>query len=265
MRKKETITLGSGFPYIMEYTGTMPSIDDICVPGNLFGYVKGGAALTYTGEIYEEKDDLGRVSKIIVTNEDVKLKLGLLTWNLVTLNKLVATGRVTESGGRRTIKIGGIGNDNGKSYVVCFAHKDKADGNLWILIRGRNTAGFTLTLAKDAGSVIEPEFTALAQDDEGTLVQLTEEIGAAGVPHTVTLTDSDNGITGFEVSSDGVSWTDYSGPVTVNDGGNLYIKAKLAEGYTFTQWAAGITTNPFHILNITDNVSYTPTSQGVNT
>jgi hypothetical protein len=45
-----------------------------------------------------------------------------------------------------------------------------------VLIVGRNTAGATLTFAADSGTVIEPEFKALPQDDNGTLVQLIESI-----------------------------------------------------------------------------------------
>ena len=50
---------------------------------------------------------------------------------------------------------------------------------MWILVRGRNTAGFTLTFAVDSGTVVEPEFKALPQDDKGTLITMIEEIPAA--------------------------------------------------------------------------------------
>lgn len=184
-RSKENITLGSGKPYIMEFDGeAMPTVDEICTPENLLGYVKGGAELSYTEETYEEKDDLGYVSKVITTTEEALLKLGLLTWNGETVKHLADRCTVTEdtTKGTRTIHIGGAGNSQGKEWVICFLHEDKKDGNLWILVRGRNTAGFTLTLAADAGTVIEPEFKALPQDDKGTLITLIEEIptGAAG-------------------------------------------------------------------------------------
>ena len=68
-RDKKTITLGSGRIYLVTYADTMPTVDTICVEENLLGYIKGGAALEYTQETYEEKDDLGFVSKIITTNE----------------------------------------------------------------------------------------------------------------------------------------------------------------------------------------------------
>lgn len=179
-RSKENITLGSGKAYIMEYTaGATLSHTDICKESNLLGHIKGGAELTYTEETYEEKDDLGLVTKVITTSEEALLKLGLLTWNGTTLKHLVDRCTVTEEGGVRTVKIGGAGNTQGKEWAVCFFHEDKKDGNLWVIIRGRNTAGFTLTFAADAGTVMEPEFKALPQDDAGTLITLIEEIAAA--------------------------------------------------------------------------------------
>lgn len=178
-RTTENITLGSGKAYIMEFTGAMPEKDAICVAENLLGHIQGGAELSYTAEPHEEKDDLGLVSKVVITSEEAILKLGLLTWNGTTLAKLADRCQVTEASGTRTIHIGGAGNAQGKEWVVCFAHEDKVDGNLWILIRGANSAGFTLTFAVDAGTKIEPEFKALPQDDNGTLITIIEESTAA--------------------------------------------------------------------------------------
>lgn len=175
-RDKKNITLGSVIPYIMEYDGTMPSHTEICTPENLLGYSKGGAELTYSEETYEEKDDLGYASKVITTTEEVLVKLGLLTWNGKTLEYLADRCKVTEGEGVRTIHIGGAGNAQGKEWVLCLFHEDKKDGNLWVLIRGRNNTGLTLTLAADAGTVLEPEFKAMPQDDAGTLVTIIEEI-----------------------------------------------------------------------------------------
>lgn len=177
-RDKKTITLGSGKIYLQAFSESMPTVDTLCVDGNLLGYIKGGAALEYTQETYEEKDDLGYVSKIITTNEEALLKCGLLTWNGQTLKALIDRCTSTEASGKRTTKIGGAGNAQGGYYAICFYHEDLVDGNLWIMIKGRNTAGATLTFAADEGTVIEPEFKALPHDDAGTLIELIEEIPA---------------------------------------------------------------------------------------
>lgn len=179
-RTTENITLGSGKAYIVEYDSAtgIPEKETICVEENLLGHIQGGAELTYTAEPHEEKDDLGLVSKVIVTSEEAVLKLGLLTWNGETLAKLADRCKVTTGEGTRTIHIGGAGNTQGKEWVICFYHEDKKDGNLWVIIRGKNTAGFTLTFAPDAGTKLEPEFKALAQDEDGTLITIIEETAA---------------------------------------------------------------------------------------
>lgn len=174
-RSKDTITLGSGKLYMVEATETMPDVATLCTAENLLGYIKGGASLEYTEETFEEKDDLGLASKIITTSEEALLKCGLLTWNGETLKKIVDRCKSTTVSGKRTTKIGGAGNAQGKYYAICFAHEDKADGNLWVLIKGRNTAGLTLTFAVDAGTVMEPEFKAMPHDTDGTLIELIEE------------------------------------------------------------------------------------------
>ena len=178
-RDNKTITLGSGKVYLVPFADAMPTVETICVDENLLGYIKGGAALEYTQDTYEEKDDLGYVSKIITTNEEALLKCGLLTWNGTTLKKIIDRCSSTEAAGKRTTKIGGAGNAQGGFYAICFFHEDKVDGNLWVLIKGRNTAGATLTFATDSGTVVEPEFKALPHDDDGTLIELIEEIPAA--------------------------------------------------------------------------------------
>lgn len=179
-RDPENITLGSGKAYIVEYDAAtgMPAHTEICAEENLLGHIQGGAELTYTEETHEEKDDLGFVSKVVTISEEAILKLGLLTWNGSTLQKLADRCSVTDGEGIRTIKIGGAGNSQGKEWAICFAHEDKKDGNLWVLIRGRNNVGLTLTFAVDAGTKLEPEFKALPHDDNGTLITIIEETAA---------------------------------------------------------------------------------------
>ena len=171
------ITLGSGKAYIMEFTGAMPEVTVICVEENLLGKIQGGAELTYSTEIHEERDDLGTVAKTVVTSEEAVLKLGLITFNGKTLAQLADRCKVTEAAGKRTVQIGGAGNAQEKEWVVCFHHHDKKDGDIWVLLRGANQAGLALAFATDAGTKLEPEIKALPSDDAGTLITYIEEIG----------------------------------------------------------------------------------------
>ena len=177
-RSKETITIGSAVPYLMTHTDTMPSVEEICVEQYRLGYIQSGAAVSYVEETKEEKDDLGYVSKVITTNEEARVKLGLLTWNGATLPYLIDRCKVVEENGKRITKIGGAGNAQGKYYVLCLHHVDKQDGDFWVMIVGRNTAGATITLAPDSGTKLEPEFLAKPHDNDGTLVLFIEEADA---------------------------------------------------------------------------------------
>ncbi len=172
----DKIVLGSGKLYIDEFTGTLPADAEIEAEGKLLGYIQGGATLNYTPTFYEAKDDLGIVSKKIITEEEAVLKSGVMTWNGTTLKKLTPTARVTEDKATktRTVKIGGLGNNDGKKYVLHFVHEDKADGDIRITIVGSNEAGLELTFAKDKETVINAEFKAQPHDKDGTLILFKE-------------------------------------------------------------------------------------------
>lgn len=172
----EKIVLGSGKLYVDEFTDTIPTDILLEVDDKLMGYISGGATLIYKPDFYEATDDLGLVSKIILTKEEVTLKSGIMTWCGNTLTRLCATARVTEAAGKRTVKIGGVGNQDGKKYVIRFVHEDPADGDIRVTIVGNNQAGFSLAFLANKETVIDAEFKALPLDSDGTKIIYEEEI-----------------------------------------------------------------------------------------
>ena len=170
------IVLGSGKLYVVAYTNEVPADSVIETEDNLIGYIQGGATLTYTPSFYEAKDDLGYVVKKMLTEEEVTFKSGVMTWNGETLQKLCSTARVTTDATTRTVKIGGLANYDGKSYVIHFVHEDNVEGDVRITIVGQNEAGFEMAFAKDAETVINAEFKALPQDTDGTLIVYKEDV-----------------------------------------------------------------------------------------
>lgn len=179
---KESIVLGSGDLYCTDFQGTdtaIPADEVIETEDNRLGHIKGGAEIEYAPEFYEAKDDMGKVSKVIITEEEATLKSGIMTWCGTTLEKLCQTARVTESDGKRTVKIGGVGNATGKKYLLRFVHKDDQDGNIRVTVVGNNQAGFTIAFAKDSETVIDAEFKAQPMDKEGTLILYEEDMDAA--------------------------------------------------------------------------------------
>ncbi len=183
---KQKVTLGSGKLYMMLFTGELPKtfkelLAQMITEANHAGWIKGGASIEYKPTMTTEKDDLGMVVKEILTDEEATFKSGLFTWNAEVLAKLSATARITtetdeESGKKyRILRVGGTGNDDGKQYVLLFVHEDPVEGNCYLAVVGRNTAGFTITFAADSATVIDAEFTCKPQDNNGTLIQFVEE------------------------------------------------------------------------------------------
>lgn len=175
--KTEKVVLGSGILYYSVFDGEIPEDATIETQSNILGYVKGGATLEYKPEYYEAKDDLGKVCKPIVTDEEVTLKSGIMTWNGESLSVLCNTAVTTEDAAShtRTVKIGGAGNFDGRKYLFHFVHTDRVDGKTSITIVGQNQAGFSLTFTKDEETVIDAEFKALPHDNNGTLIIYKEE------------------------------------------------------------------------------------------
>lgn len=177
---KEKVTMGSGEIFIDEFTGKIPALEELLEQmqkeEKRAGWIKGGASIEYKPTMTNEKDDMGHIVKEVLTDEEAVFKTGLFTWNGETLQKLCATARVEKSGKYRILKVGGVKNDDGKQYVILFVHKDPVEGNCYLVIVGRNTAGFTIKYATDSATVIDAEFNCKPQDEEGTLIQFVEEI-----------------------------------------------------------------------------------------
>ena len=176
---KESIVLGSGDLYCTDFLGTdkaIPADEEIEKEENRLGHIKGGAEIESKPDFYEAKDEMGKVSKVITTEEEVTLKSGIMTWCGTTIEKLCQTARVTEKNGKRIVKVGGMGNATGKKYLLRFVHKDTEDGNIRITIVGNNQAGFVIAFAKDTETVIDAEFKAQPMDKEGTLILYEEDM-----------------------------------------------------------------------------------------
>ncbi len=180
MNKKGNTTkasLGSGYLYYVEFEGNIPEdavaaakfLEELAIDENRLGLIQAGCTLTYTTETYDVKDDNGEFLETYVINDDAILKSGILTWDGNTLGIICNTARVTDDteSGMRVVKIGGVGNDNGKKYVIIFKHKK---GNRYVAVVGSNTAGLTLEFMKDKETVNNAEFKASAMDSEGTKV-----------------------------------------------------------------------------------------------
>ncbi len=229
----EKIILGSGKLYVTEYSGAIPADNLLEAAGNLLGYIQGGATLSYKPTFYLAEDDLGLVKKQILTKEEVSLKSGIMTWNGDTLKRLVSTARVTENGvtNKRLVKIGGVGNQDGKRYVVRFVHEDATDGDVRVTIVGGNQGELALSFAKDKETVIDAEFIAVPHDSEGTLVLFEEDIAGLVALTVTSIAGATTGKTAISV----VPALDYTNTYVYKTGASLTLPTfndDLSTGWT---------------------------------
>ena len=174
----EQIILGSGDMYVAEFTGEIPEDSVIETDEKRAGNIKGGATLEYSQTSQTVKDDKGRVSKTITTEEDVKFKTSLITWAKTWIQALISTARVDESSkeGHRIYKIGGLSNVNKKRYLFRFVHTRDDGRKLRVTVTGKNTGTISLAFNPEDASSVDAEITASSLDAEGTLVILDDEL-----------------------------------------------------------------------------------------
>ena len=172
-----TVTLGSGDLYILDYEGSIPEDSAIETLENKIGSIKGGAELEYSPESYAVTGDDGRTYKSFITKEEVKFKSGVLTWNLDVLSKLCMGGELTKDDSQNiaTLKIGKNTSSSIKQVLLRFVHKLDGEKAIKMTMIGSPSAGFTLSFNPEEETVIDAEFSALSQTD-GTKVTITMPI-----------------------------------------------------------------------------------------
>ena len=84
-------------------------------------------------------------------------------------------GQVTKTAEKSILKIGGQRRGI-KKIALKFVHTMDDGKTIKMTMVGTPTAGFTLAFNSDEETVIDAEFTAMAQDAEGTLVLIEKEI-----------------------------------------------------------------------------------------
>lgn len=179
----ENIILGSGKLYIVDYDPSTGIPEDTAfeTTANRLGVIKGGATLEYKPEEYEIKDDLFEVNKRFVISEETTFKSGIMTWDIQTLEKLVAYGTITNdsTNHKRVLKLGGNGAREMKKYAIRFVHTEGNTQKFRITMVATASAGLSIAFNPDSESTIDAEFKALSHGNDGTQVILEETYAAS--------------------------------------------------------------------------------------
>lgn len=170
------ISVGSGYLYHNVFTGTIPADSVIETEVNRCGYIEKGGEVDYKPTYKTFKDDFGIMQRNVLTAEEATFKASLIAWAASDFNVFASTVRIAESAGHRTIKIGGLGQDDGKVHLFRFVHPDAKYGDVRITIVGTQTGGFKLNFKPDDAGNMDLEITAQASDSEGTLILYDEEV-----------------------------------------------------------------------------------------
>lgn len=172
----DNILLGSGSLYFKDWSAISASEKaspkTIKSEANRLGDIKGGATLAYGATFYEAKDDLIRVKKTILTDEDIKFKTGIITFNNDTLAALASTAvneevtaPTSSATGLDRLKLGGLTNYSAKEYLFYYEH---IDGIHSCYFRGSFASGFNLQMAKENETQIDLEITCNPFDPSAT-------------------------------------------------------------------------------------------------
>jgi hypothetical protein len=173
------IALGSGDCYLAEVTSSIDLSDIDTVLNatfkteNQYGETKNGATLSYSAESNEVVSDLGKLRKRKMNTDSASLGWGNISIGAVEIAPMVATARtVTTESGKEVLVLGGLDNDNGKRYMAGFRHIDKADGDIYVVVTGKNTAELSMAFTTSDGTILNPSFSAESMDNSGALVYI---------------------------------------------------------------------------------------------
>ena len=245
MAYTKEIVLGSGKLYAIPYVpGTaIGSLADYCIEDNRLGLIQGGAEIAYTPTVYEVKDDLNVIYKRFITAEEATLKSGILTWDLDALNAFIGNKTFTiNSEGNKVMKLGGNGAREMDEYLVVFCHEFRNHDKIYVGMAGTNDAGLTLAFQPDKETVVDAEFRAISNDDDGCILIIEEEKSEAVLtvsPATHTLAAGENAVSTITGNIGNVSCSfeagvKISGYVSANSDSITFIVAADCEEGTYT-------------------------------
>lgn len=140
---KNEIMLGSGEIYMTEFTGDkIPEHATLEADENNVGYCNSGFKIDYKPKKYDVKNQYGRVVKSFITDEQISVKTGIITWDLDKL-ALLSTAKITEDAEKKIKKLTFGGGGSLKTVLLRFVH-DENGKKLRFTMIGQGGNGFGL-------------------------------------------------------------------------------------------------------------------------
>ena len=184
MEKNEEILLGSGEVYMYEYTGAeIPVHEEIETVDHNVGHCNSGFSIEYKPELYDVKNQHGKIVKRFIISEELTVKTGIISWSLDKLSMLsTAVLNIDTVKKVRRLVFGGKGSL--KVVLVRFVHTKENGKKLRFTAIAQGGNGFALEFDQKELSIdatlaaIERKKDWLAEFEE----ELTDEEIAALSP-----------------------------------------------------------------------------------
>lgn len=185
----DEILMGSGELYMYEFTGEeIPEHATIETDDHNVGHCNSGFSIDYKPEIYDVKNQYGKIVKRFTKSEDITVKTGIISWSLDKLN-LLSTAQLAIDAQKKTRTLTFGGKKALKTVLVRFVHEKENGKKLRFTAIAQGGNGFALEFSGDKELTIDAELAAiekkknwLAEFEE----ELTDEEAAALTPAQAT-------------------------------------------------------------------------------
>lgn len=175
MENKDEILMGSGELYMYEFEGNeIPEHSLIETDEHNVGHCNSGFSIDYKPELYDVKNQYGKIVKRCTISEEVTIKTGIISWSLNKLNMLSTAEMLVDKvkkvrrlvfGGRKALK----------TVLVRFVHEKDNGKKLRFTALAQGGNGFALEFTGDKELTIDAELAAI-EKKKNWLAEFEEEL-----------------------------------------------------------------------------------------
>ena len=175
MENKEEIIMGSGELYMQEFDGTeIPAHEAIETDEFNVGHCNSGFSIEYTPELYDVKNQYGKIVKRFTISETIAVKTGIISWALNKL-ALLSTAQFEIDKTKKTRKLVFGGRKSLKNVLVRFVHEKDNGKKIRFTAIAQGGNGFALEFTGDKELTIDAQLSAIERKKDW-LAEFEEEL-----------------------------------------------------------------------------------------
>lgn len=174
MNKKEEVLLGAGEVYMHEYTdGEIPAHEEIETDDHNVGHCNSGFSIEYKPELYDVKNQYGKIVKRFIISEEITVKTGIISWSLDKL-AILSTAVINFDAVEKVRKLVFGGKGSLKVVLVRFVHTKENGKKLRFTAIAQGGNGFALEFDQKELSI--DATLAAIERKKGWLAEFEEEL-----------------------------------------------------------------------------------------